>query len=165
MTTDIARPEYEGLVVDYGFESATDNINQGLMRMRMHGGRCSRPHAHFQQRHVRPADEGFDEKDARIGLALNYADSLAVNLSILNVAHRDLANKQETGILHLARTGRCLLRSDELAVRPDAIGGRSAPVTTQASPLCACANFAFHLDEDYMRRRFTGICSDVSLRV
>ena len=37
MTTDIARPEYEGLVVDYGFESATDDIDQGLMSVCVNG--------------------------------------------------------------------------------------------------------------------------------
>jgi len=37
VATDIARPEYEGFVVDYGLESATDDIDQGLMRVRVNG--------------------------------------------------------------------------------------------------------------------------------
>src|SRR6185295_15374732 len=91
VATDIAGAEYEGLVVDDGFESATDDIDQGLVRMRVNDGGRTRTHTHFQQRHVLAAHELLDEEDTRVRLALDGADRLAVYLGILDVQHAGLA--------------------------------------------------------------------------
>jgi hypothetical protein len=105
VATDIARPEYEGLVVDYGFESAPNDIDQGLMSMRVNERRYARLHVHFQQRHALAAHERLDEENTRVWLALDCANRLAVYLSILDVQHVGLAQTEGKSILCLAATG------------------------------------------------------------